>query len=189
MTCYVHHMRKFYLVAIAILFGFTTTIHATGMTTEPVEDTEEPVSHTDTEQTMEVEEPSAKTSEEYLTDLGSGNPDLQIAAARALGENKEARAIDPLIGLLIYSDDYEVAYEAALALGKIGKTGETTDALLTSLRQVDNDVVRYASVAALLNIKDKDKNDEIIAALTEVTNTTDDELLRDLAEKVAELKR
>jgi HEAT repeat protein len=96
-----------------------------------------------------------------LADRGV-NRDSRVQVCRALGDSKDPRAVDPLIGELDASDK-QLRSAAALALGKIGdrRAVEPLVEILNSPRR-DN---RQSAAAALGMLKDPKAIDPLIAAL------------------------
>ena len=124
-----------------------------------------------------------KNTEEYLADLKSNDPLLQITACKKLGGKKVTDAIPELIKLLDNSRDTEVQWNAAMSLGMIGKAGPATDTLLKHAKDNKSKVVRYAAIVGLANIQDKDKRDQIIEAMKWTQANSDDPMAKDLVNK------
>jgi HEAT repeat protein len=127
-----------------------------------------------------------KTSDQYIADLSSGDMSLQITAARKLGERKEEQAIPALVSLLDSNPAPEVAWNVAASLGAIGKPGPATAALQRSANS-PSPSVKYASIAALTNLHDKDQKAQNVQAASQMRDSTRDDLLKDLADKAATL--
>ncbi|MCE9600206.1 MAG: HEAT repeat domain-containing protein [Spirochaetia bacterium] len=127
-----------------------------------------------------------KTTDQYIADLSSGDTALQIDAARKLGMRKDEKAVPALVQLLDSNPGPDVSWNAAAALGAIGKAGPATSALTKSVSSSSSNVVKYASVAGLANLRDADKKAEVVQAVKSAADTNDD-LLRDLATRVADL--
>ncbi|MFC1844243.1 HEAT repeat domain-containing protein [Thermodesulfobacteriota bacterium] len=94
--------------------------------------------------------------------LSEKNPLVRLKAANALGEIKDARAVDPLIAILNDTDPV-VRASAVRALGEI-KDARAVDPLIGILNDTDPDV-RASAVQALSNIKDARAVDPLIGAL------------------------
>lgn len=127
-----------------------------------------------------------KSTDQYIADLSSGDSALQIDAARKLGIRKEEKAIPALVQLLDSNPGPDVAWNASAALGAIGKAGPSTTALTKSVSSSSNNVVKYAGVAGLANLRDSDKKAEVIQTVKAAADTNDD-LLKDLATRVADM--
>lgn len=61
-----------------------------------------------------------KTPDQYIQDLNSDDPAVQMEACRALGVAQEKKAVGSLTQLMESSPDKHVAASAAAALGAIG---------------------------------------------------------------------
>lgn len=83
---------------------------------------------------------------ELIRGLPARNRAVKLGIIGALGEIRDAQAIDPLIRTL-RDPSAEVRWEAALALGEIGD-GRATGSLLPGLRDPDR-YVRYGTALAL----------------------------------------
>jgi HEAT repeat protein len=81
-----------------------------------------------------------------LSALKTRNKDIRLGIIEALGEIRDPRAVDPLIGLLRDKDN-EVRWEAALALGEIADP-RALGPLESALRDPDR-YVRYGSAVSL----------------------------------------
>lgn len=81
-----------------------------------------------------------------LSALKTRNKDTRLGVIEALGEIRDQRAVEPLIGLLSDNDN-EVRWEAALALGEIADP-RALGPLEGALRDPDR-YVRYGSAIAL----------------------------------------
>ncbi len=81
-----------------------------------------------------------------LSALKTRNKDIRLGVIEALGEIRDPRAVEPLIGLLGDKDN-EVRWEAALALGEIADP-RALGPLEGALRDPDR-YVRYGSAIAL----------------------------------------
>jgi len=94
-------------------------------------------------------EPAVKV---LLNELRSENRDAAVGAALALGRMREARAVDPLIGLLASPDLYvrEQAIEALVAIGK-----PSVAPLVKALGSSDA-VVKRSAIVALGRLADSD---------------------------------
>lgn len=89
--------------------------------------------------------------ESLIEELKDGNPDIREAAAYALGETRDHRAVGHLIPLLKDGGDF-VRISAAEALGSINDPG-ATEHLIMSLADPNPDM-RRAAVIALGRIRD-----------------------------------
>lgn len=127
-----------------------------------------------------------KSEEELIGDLKSGDPVLQSEASKKLGSKKSKAAVGDLVSLLQNTTSSEVGANAAAALGEIGEKGAATDALVGAVKDSDDTLIRYAGVAALANLKDKDKKDAIVEACN-AASESDDEFLKDLSTKVSDI--
>ena len=81
--------------------------------------------------------------------LKKRDPDLRESAAKALGETKDARAVEPLIAML-KDKTFDVRAAAAKALGQIGDP-RAADPLVAALADVD---LRDEAAIALVRCKD-----------------------------------
>lgn len=116
--------------------------------------------------------------------LGGQDPVAQIEACRQLGEDQNKDAIAPLIQLMENTGDNIVASAAAAALGAIGEKGDTTAAILRVAGKSNSAGLQYASVAALANLGDEEKEEDVLNLLTRIEENSGDDLLKDLASKV-----
>lgn len=126
---------------------------------------------------------AGKSTDAYLSDLKSGSEDAKVEACQALGKAKAKAAVPDLIAALD-SDSTQVQAAAAAALGAIGEKGEATVAVLKTAQETDNSVVRYSALAALLQLVEDDKKEDIQQIMNAQTESEDD-LLSDLAVKLA----
>src|SRR5665647_721650 len=83
--------------------------------------------------------------------LNHGDPDVRYEAAGALGDLRDASAVEPLITALKNDELSGVRWKAAEALSKIG--APAVDALIEALRHHDDDV-RWKAAIALGEIGD-----------------------------------
>jgi HEAT repeat protein len=127
---------------------------------------------------------AAKTTDEYVAALKSGTETEQVDAAKALGMAKAKAAVPDLIAAL-GAESTMVQAAAAAALGAIAEKGESTAAVLKLAQETDNGVVRYAALAALLELVEDDKKADI-QELMAAQEDSDDDLLSDLAVKLNE---
>jgi len=81
-----------------------------------------------------------------LSALNARNKDIRLGVIEALGEIRDPRAVEPLIGLLKDKDN-EVRWEASLALGELADP-RAINPLEDALRDPDR-YVRYGSAVAL----------------------------------------
>jgi HEAT repeat protein len=95
--------------------------------------------------------------------LSHADDDVRWKAAIALGEIKDARAVDPLVRLLSDPDRF-VKSRAALALGSIG--APAVDPLIRALREGDGNQ-RWGAAIALGKIKDERAVGPLIHALAD----------------------
>ena len=129
---------------------------------------------------------ATQTEEAAIAALNSNEPAAQVIACRNLGILKAEKAISPLINLLKNSPDREVQWNAAMALGMIGKAGPATDALLDAAKNSPSKSVRYASLVGLANIQDDDKKEQAKAVAQWTLDSSDDELAKDLVQHAKE---
>ena len=122
-----------------------------------------------------------RAPEEYLQDLNSDDPLVQMEACRMLGRGEVSAAVGPLINLMQSSGDERVQAHAAAALGAIGEAGPSTEAILRLLDSSDSASVQYAGIAALANLDDSDRKSQILAAIEKVEQDTSGRLVQDLA--------
>ncbi len=78
--------------------------------------------------------------ESLLSSLESENKDVQISAARALGQIGDTRAIQPLIELLTESFDVDLMFEATMALLSLDEKEACRE--LQKLKATKNPVIR-----------------------------------------------
>ena len=102
---------------------------------------------------------------QVLPSLKDGNQDVVLAAIRALGDNKNDMAVEPLIKKLVNSNaDSHIVDEITKALTKLGS--ERTIYLYTDCLYDNNQFVRFAVLKAAINAKQqKWANDVILEAL------------------------
>ncbi len=124
-----------------------------------------------------------KSADEYIADLSSADPIVQIEACRKLGDTGEKKAVSGLIQLLQAAGDERVAAHAAAALGAIGQKGESAQALLRSAES-PQPAVRYASVLALAAIGDDEQKEAAAALAGRLAESDQDELVRDIAARL-----
>ena len=94
--------------------------------------------------------------------LKDENKDVRVAAAEALGELNDKRAVVPLIAAL-KDEDRSVRGEAAESLGEL-EDKRAVVPLIAALKD-ENKWVRYSAVKALLYLKDKRAVVPLIAVL------------------------
>jgi HEAT repeat protein len=121
-----------------------------------------------------------KSAEQYIADLSSTDPAVQMDACRALGTAGSEAAVSPLINLLANTTDEHVAASAAAALGAIGKKEMASAALAKAAGQTETPVVQYAALLGLANIKDDAQKAATLQAISAAAES-DDEFLKDLA--------
>ena len=110
---------------------------------------------------METEEAKRKVPE-FISALKDSDWMVRQAAAYALGEIKDPRAVKPLISALNDSH-WSVRQAAAEALGKI-KDPRAVELLISALKDVNSDV-RIAAAKVLGEIKDPRAVEPLISAL------------------------
>ena len=115
-----------------------------------------------TEALVKIGAPAMEPLIAALKDKDSKDSDVRQAAAEALGEIKDPRAVEPLIAAL-KDEDSDVRAAAAYALGEI-KDPRAVEPLIAALKDGDSDV-RKAAAKALGEIKDPRAVEPLIAAL------------------------
>ena len=100
--------------------------------------------------------------EGLISALKSKDPTVQYEAAEALGDLRDACAVEPLISALKIDELSGVRWKAAEALSKIG--GPAVDALIGALNHEDDDV-RWKAAIALGEIGDTRAVGPLIALL------------------------
>jgi aconitase B len=103
----------------------------------------------------------AASVDELIQQLNLENTIIRLNAVKALGEAKDARAVDPLIAVL---KDEKCGSTAANALAKIGQPSVAP--LCTALKD-DSPVARRNAATALGKIKDSSAVKPLIAALND----------------------
>lgn len=98
-----------------------------------------------------------KSTEEHIKTLSSGSDSEKYESAVALGKGKEKSAIPELINLLNRNNEPKIATAAAVALGRIAESGDSTIALKNKIISSENGDIVYASLASLLNITTKNE--------------------------------
>ena len=124
-----------------------------------------------------------KSADQYIQDLNSSDPAVQMQACRALGAAKATAATGALTDLLQNSTDEHVAATAAAALGAIGEKGAPALALATAAGEHESTVVRYAALVGLLQIGD-DAQKAAARTAAEQASQSSDALLKDLAMRI-----
>ncbi|MDY9925565.1 HEAT repeat domain-containing protein [Methanosarcina sp.] len=95
---------------------------------------------------IDPEEPGNET-EKLLNALKSENGYVRVAAAMALGQEKEKAATDPLLKML--TRDYPLAkYSASMALGELGDE-KAIDTLMMELKNNEKDYIRSSIAVSL----------------------------------------
>jgi HEAT repeat protein len=103
----------------------------------------------------------AANVDELIQQLNQNDVIARLHAVKALGETKDARAVEPLIAVL---KDDKCGLQAANALAKIGQPSVTP--LCASLK-ADSPVARRNAAMALGKIKDSSTVKPLIAALND----------------------
>jgi hypothetical protein len=138
----------------------------------------------------EEEEATQKASistEDYKTILVSGTDAEKTQALKHFAEKKDKSQIPAIITLLNESENPAIASEAAITLGVIGKSGESTTALKKKIESTENGDIVYACVLAIFNIhrKDEKRDPEAEAALRfALENRRQDPFVVDILEKL-----
>ncbi len=120
----------------------------------------------------------AKSTEEYIQDLNSGDVYLQQEACRYLGKKKENSAIDPLVFLLEEEDvDRHVRAAAAIALAQIGSEDKAIfNTFLNVVHETKDPVVLHAVFLGMgmsESYKESKDSDEIKDLLLEMERSPD----------------
>ncbi|MBN2189864.1 MAG: HEAT repeat domain-containing protein [Candidatus Aureabacteria bacterium] len=89
--------------------------------------------------------------DELINDLNSDSSSVRWKAVMFLGQEKDVRAVDPLIKVIASDQNYGVRVEAIKSLGKIGdkRAIETLKPLLKS----KDESIRRAAAGALTSIQ------------------------------------
>jgi len=103
----------------------------------------------------------AANTDELIQQLNQNDVIARLHAVMALGETKDARAVEPLIAVL---KDGKCGLQAANALAKIGKP--SVPPLITALKS-DSPVARRNAAMALGKIKDASAVKPLIVALND----------------------
>jgi HEAT repeat protein len=103
----------------------------------------------------------AANTDELIQQLNQDNVITRLHAVKALGETKDARAVEPLIAVL---KDSKCGLQAANALAKIGNP--SVPSLVTALKS-DSPVARRNAAMALGKIKDASAVKPLIVALND----------------------
>jgi HEAT repeat protein len=103
----------------------------------------------------------AANTDELIQQLNQDNVIARLHAIKALGETKDARAVEPLIAVL---KDSKCGLQAANALAKIGNP--SVPSLVTVLKS-DSPVARRNSAMALGKIQDASAVKPLIGALND----------------------
>ncbi|MBN2476969.1 MAG: HEAT repeat domain-containing protein [Pirellulales bacterium] len=108
--------------------------------------------------------PLAEAVAPLLANLGHREADVRAAAAKALGAAKDARAVDPLIGILAdRNEEAHVRGSAAGALSKIDDPRRVEPLIVAAGDQ--QPALRKAAAAALAAVRDPRAAPPLIAAL------------------------
>ena len=103
----------------------------------------------------------AATVDELIQQLNQSDVIARLHAVKALGETKDARAVEPLIAVL---KDDKCGLQAANALAKIG---QPSVAPLCAALKDDSSIARRNAAVALGKIKDSSAVKPLIAALND----------------------
>ena len=87
-----------------------------------------------------------------IKQLTKGNPSQRLAAAKALGEKKDPRAVNPLVTALKKDVSWDVRVASENALVSIG--GPSVEPLVRVLKEDKDCFVRRRATRALKDIKD-----------------------------------
>ncbi|MEL6310096.1 MAG: HEAT repeat domain-containing protein [Chloroflexota bacterium] len=103
-----------------------------------------------------------QTFEQLITNLSSDNKNIRSQAILALGKSGDARAIVPLVEILINQDEVEIGEDATFALVQFGD-----DALphLLKLLTHDSGYARFAALHALGKLGNASVANEVIGLL------------------------
>ena len=130
-----------------------------------------------------------KTNDEYITDLSSSDDVVVITAAKALGDAKEKKAIEPLIKLIKSNPNPQVRISAASSLGRMGVKGDPTTALSEVVQSDEDNSVVYASLLAILNLADFDNPAAAEALEYCEANKSDDEFISDVVRRIRDVMK
>jgi len=107
--------------------------------------------------------PSSDPVDKYISDLQDQNRSIRDEAAKALGELKDDRAVEPLISVLTEDDDNDVRGSAAISLGMINDT-RALEPLIEALQDQES-VVRSSAANGLGWLGDARAAEALIKAL------------------------
>ena len=129
--------------------------------------------------------PRAESTPELIGDLrNNGRLKSQTAAARVLGERKDAQAVPALIDAL--KDAQPVRLSAVRALGNIGDE-RAVEPLIATLKEDTDPRVRTAAAQALGELRDERAVDALITALAAENEAAGPALVRIGAPAIAPL--
>lgn len=129
-------------------------------------------------------EEKKKTTNEYIADLKSDNDALVIAASKNLGEAKAKEAIDAMIVAVKSHQNPKVRIALASGLGLMETKNQPTTALDEVIKSDDDNSVVYASLLAILNLKDFDNPAARDAVEYCEKNKAGDEYITDVVKKI-----
>lgn len=129
-------------------------------------------------------EEKKKTTKEYIVDLKSDNDATVITASKNLGEAKAKEAIEPMIEAVKTHQNPKVRIALASGLGLMETKTQPTTALSEVIKTDDDNSVVYASLLAILNLKDFDNPATKEAIDYCEKNKTGDEYITDVVKKI-----
>lgn len=129
-------------------------------------------------------EEKKKSPKEYIADLKSDNDETVMTAARELGAAKAKDAIDPMIERIKSHQNPRVRIVLAKGLGLMETKKQPTTALSEVVQADDDNSVVYASLLAILNLKDFDNPDAAKALEYCEKNKANDPYIADVVKKI-----
>ncbi|MDH4261713.1 MAG: HEAT repeat domain-containing protein [Spirochaetia bacterium] len=127
-----------------------------------------------------------KTTNDYIVDLKSDDDATVISASQNLGASKAKEAIDPMIEAMKSHQNPKVRIAIASGLGNMDTKNQPTTALSEVVKTDDDNSVVYASLLAILNLKDFGNPDAKAAVEFCEKNKASDEYITDVVKKIHE---
>lgn len=131
-------------------------------------------------------EEKKKTNNEYIADLKSDDNATVIKAAKALGDAKAKEALDPMIEAIKSHQDARVRISLASGLGNMETKKQPTTSLAEVVKSDDDNSVVYASLLAILNLKDFENPSAKEAVEFCEKNKADDDIIMDVVKRINE---
>lgn len=127
-----------------------------------------------------------KTTKEYIADLKSDDDAVVINAANGLGQAKAKDAIEPMVEAIKSHQNPKVRIALASALGLMDTKGQPTTALSDVVQTDDDNSVVYASLLAILNLKDFDNPAAKVALQYCEQKKSNDAFIADVVKRINE---